>query len=397
MFDIAPILEKNESQDHYFYKLCSQKDEMGYTWEDITDIMNDLFDLDCGESKYRKDWTTFVRIFNSNKNDILNYSDEDFLKKKDEIYKAKRQLSDQRREYNKLLTKDARFDNLSEKMIVAIDGLKSIDYSYLFNENSSRSNDEAVLLLSDWHYGQFSDNIWNRYNVDICKNRVKSLFKKSVDVLKTHSVKRLHIALLGDMFNGAIHTTSRVLSEENTCDQIINVSEILANFIDAISNYVQNVKVYSTYGNHARTIQSKDESVHSDNMEKIIPWWITQRLKENNKIEVVKSQYYEFTYFKVCGRNIVCTHGDLDKFKDIGTVVNNIFTKKFNMPIDYTFSGDKHHIESFEQFGVESVLIGSLCGTDEFANNKRLYSMPSQTMCIFNDKEGKVCTYNIKL
>jgi hypothetical protein len=77
--------------------------------------------------------------------------------------------------------------------------------------------------------------------------------------------------------------------------------------------------------------------------------------------------------------------------------VNALFTKKYGKSIDYTFSADKHHAESFEQFGIESTLVGSLCGTDEYANNKRLYSNPMQTMCIFTPDDGKLCSYNIKL
>ena len=63
----------------------------------------------------------------------------------------------------------------------------------------------------------------------------------------------------------------------------------------------------------------------------------------------------------------------------------------------YYNSGDKHHLEAFEQFGIESSLVGSLCGTDEYANNRRLYSYPSQTLMMFNKDDGKYCQYNIKL
>ena len=161
--------------------------------------------------------------------------------------------------------------------------------------------------------------------------------------------------------------------------------------------YVEKVNVYSTYGNHARTIQNKDDSIHADNMERVIPWWLKQRLMNNSKANIIDSEFYEFIYFNVCGYDIVCTHGDLDKFKDIGVTINSLFSKKYGKTIDYTFSGDKHHLESFEQFGVESALVGSLCGTDEYANNKRLYSNPMQTLCIFTPEDGKLCSYNIKL
>ena len=388
-----------ETQDQYFYRVCSMKESLGFTWPQMTEIFNAEFGCSKGDTAYRKQWAAFNKVFNANADKLVgenSYSNE--LKDQlDEIYKAKRQLWDQRREYNKILTSDARADHLTERLIDAANLVPLQNYSEMFTFKENCTDEEAVLCLSDWHYGQVTDNIWNSYNVQICKERVVNLFDKVANALREHSVNTLHIVLLGDFVNGAIHTGCRVAAEENTCDQLMHVSEILANFINALSVYVGNVNVYSTYGNHARTIQNKNDSIHSDNMERVIPWWLKQRLSNNNKVNIIDSEFYELIYFNVCGYNVVCTHGDLDKFKDFGATMNNLFSKKYGKTIDYTFSGDKHHLESFEQFGIESSLVGSLCGADEYANNKRLYSYPMQTLCIFTPEDGKLCTYNIKL
>lgn len=389
-----------ESQDQYFYRLCKMKDILGFTWPQMTELFNNEFGNDCGESKYRKDWAAFERIFTANEDKLVGenkYLDE-IKAATDELYKAKKQLSDQRREYNKLLASDARADNLSEKLIEAARSLPLNNYNNYFSENQKNEEREAVLFLTDWHYGMTTDNIWNTYNTDICKQRIKTLYEKVVCNLLNHEVNKLHIVILGDLVHGGIHNSARVASEENVCEQLMHVSEILANFINELSVFVSAIDVYSTYGNHARTIQDKNDSIHADNMEKIIPWWLRQRLKDNSKINVIDSDYYEFIYFSVFGYNIVCTHGDLDgNLKNIGITVNSLFSKKYGKTIDYTFNGDKHHLEAFEQFDIESVLVGSLCGSDEYANNRRLYSNPTQTLCIFTPDDGKLCTYNIKL
>ena len=388
-----------ETQDQFFYRLCKNKDVYGFTWPQIANIMNQTFDLNLGDTKYRKDWWAFDRIFNANMHRLASENScvTDLKEQLDEIYKAKRQLSDQRREYNKVLTSDARADHLAEKLIEAANLVPLKNYYDLFPYKFDFPTEEAVLVCSDWHYGQVTDNIWNRYDTEICLQRVSKLFDKVCFALDNRSVEKLNVVLLGDLINGAIHTGSRVASEENTCEQLMHVSEILANFINALSSHVSEINVYSTYGNHARTIQNKNDSIHSDNMERIIPFWLKQRLQNNNKVHIIDSEFYEFIYFDVFGYNIVCTHGDLDKFKDIGVTINSLFSKKYGKTIDYTFSGDKHHLEAFEQFGIESTLVGSLCGTDEYANNKRLYSNPMQTLCIFTPEDGKLCTYNIKL
>ena len=388
-----------ESQEQYFFRVCSMKESLGFTWPQMAEIFNAEFGCNKGDTAYRKEWAAFNKIFNANADKLIGdnvYSNE-IKDQIDELYKAKKQLYDQRREYNKILASDARADHLTEKLIEAAKIAPLKNYSDVFAFSDVASREEAVLCLSDWHYGQVSNNIWNQYDTSICLQRVSKLFDKVVAALGEHRVKTLHIVLLGDFVNGAIHTGCRVASEENTCEQLMHVSEILASFINEISVYVDAVCVYSTYGNHARTIQDKNDSIHSDNMERVIPWWLKQRLKNNHKINIVDSEYYEFIYLNVCGYNVACCHGDLERFKDLGMIVNNLFSKKYGTTIDYTFSGDKHHLESFEQFGVESALVGSLCGTDEFANNRRLYSNPMQTLCIFTPEDGKLCTYNIKL
>ena len=390
---------QNETQDQYFHRICSMKDSLGFTWPQMAEIFNEEFGCNKDESSYRKKWAAFKDVFEANADKFVgdaSYVDE-LKSQTDELYKAKRQLYDQRREYNKLLAKDARAEHLMEKLVEAanIAPLKKYPNMFVFDPNEPAK--EAVLLLSDWHYGQVSDNVWNKYDTDICVDRAAKLFEKVYKAIKCHNIGKIHIVLLGDLINGSIHTTCRVASEENTCEQLMNVSELLAHFISAVARCTSEVNVYSTYGNHARTIQNKEDSIHADNMERVIPWWLKQRLKDHKNVNVVDSEYYEFIYFDVCGHNVVCTHGDLDKFKDIGVTINSLFSKKYGKTIDYTFSGDKHHLESFEQFGIESALVGSMCGTDEYANNKRLYSNPMQTLCIFTPEDGKLCSYNIKL
>ena len=389
----------NENDEQYFYRVCQMKDSLGFTWPQMAEIFNEEFGCNKGDTAYRKKWAAFKGVFDANADKLVgeNVYLNELKEQTDELYKAKRQLYDQRREYNKMLVKDARADHLTEKLIEAANLAPLKNYSNVFAFNDVKSNKEAVVLCSDWHYGQVSNNIWNEYNTDVCIDRVSKLFEKVHSALKEHSVKTLHVVLLGDLINGSIHTTSRVAAEENTCEQLMHVSELLAHFINAISVDVDSVNVYSTYGNHARTIQNKNDSVHADNMERVIPWWLKQRLKNNNKVNIIDSEYYEFIYLNVCGYHVACTHGDLDRFKELGVTINSLFSKKYGKTIDYTFSGDKHHLESFEQFGIESALVGSLCGTDEYANNRRLYSHPMQTLCIFTPDDGKLCTYNIKL
>jgi hypothetical protein len=345
----------------------------------------------------------FVREYYQWKESQNKYKDDDSYMKeiqiqKDEIYKEKRKLYDQRREYNKLLTSDARSEHLTDEMILAANRLNEsrpleVEEKWI----TVNTKKEAVLVFSDWHYGMVTDNLWNKYNTDICRERVAKLVAYTKEYLQLNKIDMLHLCMLGDAAHGSIHTTCRVKSEEDTCDQIMNVAEIIAEAINELSTVVNHVTVYSCYGNHLRTVQNKKDSIDSDNLEKMIPWWLKQRLQKNFKVDIVDSEYKEFTKLNVLGYNICCVHGNLDNFKNLGTTVNTIFSRKFGETIDYTISGDKHHLEEFEQFDIESILVRSLCGTDDYANEHRLYSKAGQTLLIFNNEYGREATYHIPL
>ena len=388
-----------ENEEQYIYRICSMKQENGWTWEYVANILNNALGHNYGESAYRKKVQSFNKIMNGNEKSFFN--DDEYLKEiqrqTDELYKAKKQFQDQRREYNKLLASDARAEHLTEKLLEAANNLNSSKFLNNISAISSSAKNEAVLVLTDWHYGMFTENIWNKYNIDVCIERVNTLSTKAKEYLKMNNISKIHIVLLGDFIHGAIHTSARVASEENTCDQLMDVSEILAEFINGISLCVNEVYVYSTYGNHARTIQNKNDSIHSDNMEKVIPWWIEQRLKSNQKVHVVDNDLYEFIYFNVLGHDIVAVHGDLERFSKLGVDMHTLFSRKYGIDVEYVFSGDKHHSEYIDSYGIDNVMVSSLCGTDDYANNKRLYANPGQTLCIFNEEDGKICTYNIKL
>lgn len=402
MVDIKKRPYENERQ--YIWRIGQMVDSGEIDgWRQIAQTLNQELRSDVSEyrdeSAYRKPYQ-YAKAFYEDvfSHMVSNEYAQEVARQRDELYKAKRQYADQRREYNKELTADARAEHLSEHLIEVAQQL-NVNYPLLLDTPYYPGCDEndAVLVFADWHYGMVTDNIWNTYNTDICKQRVATMVYKATKILLRNKVDTLHILLLGDAYHGAIHTGCRVASSEDACDQLMNVSEIMAQAISYLSAAVNNVKVYSTYGNHARTIQNKKDSIHSDNMEKIIPWWLQQRLKDSVNIEFVDSDYKEFIKLNVKGYNICAVHGDLDKFKDVGVTLNTIFTKKFGESIDYAISADKHHLEEVEKFGIESILVRSLCGSDEYANNNRLYSQPGQSLFIFNEEDGRADTCNMRL
>ena len=409
MFDFENELAKyNLTQEKYeqLLKDCSNKVQKisDDDWSEICDRYGLKFNPDTIRkgtqppligSVFVSEYYKWKESKTKNEDDYLNT----LRLEKEEIFKERKLLSDQRRLYYRELTFNARTEHLMDKLVESANRLNE-ERPLIFNEKWFPPNvhKEAIMFWSDWHYGMITDNIWNKFNTEICKNRVKAFIEISKEFIRLNNIDVLNVVMLGDSAHGSIHSTCRVESEEKTCEQLMHVSEIMAEALDDLSKVVNHITLYSCYGNHMRTIQNKSESIHSDNMERIVPWWIEQRLQNNKKIEVAYSEYKEFTKLNVLGKNICCVHGDLERdFKNIGVTINTLFSRKFGETIDYTIFGDKHHLEEFEKFDIESILVRSLCGADEYSNNGRLYSRPGQTLMIFNDVYGREATYNIPL
>lgn len=333
--------------------------------------------------------------------DMINALDE----KINEFKREKQKFFDQRREYNKIQAEAGRREHLYERLSIAADNLSETvgDMFTSVKEEAEFGENEAVLVFSDWHYGMTTHNAFNTYNTDICKQRVQEVVNKARERICNHNCSKLHVVMLGDALHGSLHVSARVASEELTSDQLMQVSEILAQAIIHLGQYVDETNVYVTYGNHARTVQSKSDSIHRDNMERLIPWWLQTRILAEERVRgeslniiVAPESDNEFLSFNVCGHDICACHGDLDGVKTSPRMLGTLFHKKYGKDIEYILLGDKHHREDFEELGITAMLCGSLCGSDDYANDKRLYSTPSQMLLIFNKAEGLDAEYRIK-
>lgn len=256
---------------------------------------------------------------------------------------------------------------------------------------------EAVLFLADWHFGMNADNVWNQYSPQIADQRISRLMEEVIDKVYCNKVSKLHIVILGDIISGGIHTSIRVQSNENVVDQIMQVSERLAELIASLADSVSETEVYCTYGNHARVVTNLNDSIHADNMERIIPFWLKQRLKDRDDIIMNEDGAYELLRIVACGHEIAAVHGDLDAGKSNSMLtMSMLYEKNFGRKMEYMVLGHWHKRYTDENLGIEQIGVGSLCGTDEYAKNKRLFSKPSQTLLIF-DADGLDSIHNIIL
>lgn len=323
---------------------------------------------------------------------------QELRRQRTELEKERQRFFDQRREYRKLVTVDSRWEYLTDRLSESAERL-SDDIGVLYEGGrvtSEFGESDAVLVFSDWHFGLKTSNVFNEFNKDVCIDRVRTVVRKAEQRLVAHRCRNLHIVVLGDLIHGAIHVSARVASDELVCDQLMQASEILAQSIADLSRYVETVRVYSTYGNHARTVQNKNDSIHRDNMERIIPWWLEQRFKDREDVVIVDDDGTELQYINAAGHWILASHGDLDTIQTAPRLFSALSHRKYGRDIELVLLGDKHHRASNSDVGVDALLCGSLCGTDDYANGHRLYDSPSQLLLIVTPEDGVDAEYRLK-
>ena len=81
----------DESEEELLYRVCEDKaNGLIGTWQECADILNKLLGYEYTESKYRKTYAAFKKMFEANKNRIVGDSSvlEEMNEKKRELEQA---------------------------------------------------------------------------------------------------------------------------------------------------------------------------------------------------------------------------------------------------------------------------------------------------------------------
>lgn len=374
----------DEKYEEYLCRICVQKDSIG-GWEVVKDILNAELGYNFTESKYRKEYQPFERIFNVMKDKLLS---EEISTKMDELYKQQIKTRDAIREKNKTLRDEARIETLIEAVSEVAESMPKFELKY----NVVNGVREAVLMIGDWHYGALVDNFYNKYDTQIAVGRVAKLKEDVLSYCRTMGVKKLNVLNLSDNFEGNIHVSCRVSSEIDIVTQIMQVSELIAEFLKDLSLEIETVNYRSVLDNHSRANKKYNEHIEKENFSRLIDFYLKDRLKET-KVNLIFDNIDEnIGLFNLDnGKSVAFVHGHLDK-KDKVLVDLSIATNKI---IDYVCLGHYHEAKSYPTGSSRTFINGTLKGVDSYALNNRLFSKPSQTLLVFDNEN--IINFEVRL
>ena len=395
MHFIIEELEKlpNESVKDYEIRCFNLREKYKLSWKELALIINNNTNRYFDEGYYRKKASRYRKKSLVNNDNIIPSDDlKDLLL---EIKKERVKLSEERTQNNAYIRKLSReetlkeiADNFADKMSVKKLLIQQKNNTFIKDDNA-----EAIVMLSDWHYGLEINNYFNVYNPEICKKRVSKLLQEVINIGTQHKITKLHVVNLSDLIAGRIHLSIRLQSREDVISQVMTVSEILAEFLLELSNYF-NIVYTDVMDNHSRLEPNAKDSIELETLVRIIPWYLQQRLQHVQNIEYVYNTYADdIAAFKIFDFNVVAVHGHKDK---LNKIIENLsaMTRRRN---DLVLSAHYHHLSLDESHECMRISNGSLMGVDSYAQDLRLTNKPSQTMIICTPDNITKAIYKINL
>lgn len=312
-----------------------------------------------------------------------------------ELQKERQKFFDQRMAYSKLLRERAREEELNEIIRECVSAGTLPELRAVGGTTSLCDGGNTLLVsLNDIHYGANIHNAWCTYNSDIFAEMLHEYLQKILSIAETHRSEDCVVWAAGDMISGNIHRSIQVSNKENVIEQIMGVSELIAQFIAELSPYFKTVRFVSVAGNHSRIEPNKDKAVTAERLDDLVEWYLAARLQNIKNVIIYNSHKLDHTIslFTVRGKNYCMVHGDFDngygKVQSLQSMVKE--------PIYAVLCGHMHHNQTDMVQGIRTVMAGSFQGMDGFCVEKRIYGKPEQMVCVC-DENGIVCHYDIPL
>lgn len=385
---------EDESDEELIYRITGEKEQIG-SWQEVADILNELLGTEYTESKFRKQRQAFDKMLAANHSKFAdsNAQIREIEVQKRELERRKIQFRDERNAWQRQNYIDARVEQKLDLLEDKLTEQGKINFDAHENVNISSDND-LLVILSDFHIGQCFRSVWGEYNSDIAQKRLNQLLNEIISIQKLHNSEKCYISLQGDMLSGNIHKTIQVTNRENVIEQIKIASELISSFCYELTKYFSTVFLSSVVGNHTR-MDKKEEALHDERLDDIITWGVELSLKHIDNFHVLKRNLDNgITDMDIRGKTYIAVHGDFDGYNKTG--VSNLCMHLGFIPYAITY-GHLHTCAIDETNGVKMIRGGSLAGSgDDYTIEKRLSGKPSQMVCVCN-KKGIICYYPIEL
>lgn len=394
---------ENETQDQYFYRVCSMKDSLGFTWPQMADVFNEEFGCNKGDTAYRKRWAAFKSVLDANTDKIVGENKylEEIKEERRKIEKERKKLQTEKLEYNKWLREEARDELICEHICQAIKDLPELDIPpVLYYAGGSIRNVDAALIISDQHYGAeftvkglFGETL-NKYSPEIFETRMWDLLAQVVAICNKEHVDTLHVYDLGDSVDGLLRVSQIMKLRYGVIESTIRYGRFMTEWLNELTKYVKVKFQMVTDSNHPqlRMLGQPKNTFKDDNMSYIIAEKFMDRLGNNPNFEFVQNPS-GYIFDELAGYKVLGIHGEVKNMQD---AIKN-FSTTYKTPIDILIGGHKHHKET-DNVGirVDTISVPSIIGVDDYSMSLNKTADAGATMLFVEAGKGISIEYNLK-
>ena len=262
-----------------------------------------------------------------------------------------------------------------------------------------------VLCVADCHYGAewivrgLRGEILNRYNPEVFGERMDDLLAQVREIIVKENISDVQLLLCGDSLDGMLRNSQLMKLRWGVIESCMRFSEHMAQWIAALSQYAT-VSVCGVDGNHTetRTLNSKRGDFPGENLEKVIFWFLAERLKDVPGV-FVDSVTEQRKHLTVQGFNLLLTHGtDIKSLENAAKQTMLLYGEA----IDYLICGHKHREQEYvsgytDQGNSVVIRVPSVCGMDEYAQRLGYGGKPGALAMVLEAGYGRRCIYPISL
>lgn len=373
-----------ETLPEYHFRLYETKAEHGLSNHAIADLLNKEYGTDYDESKFRKEYQAYTRVWKdmieskhkeSVPSDILTELDIKLM----EFDKEKLKFQDQKRMMRNDLRKLARLENLVEFAKDSIEAIEPINLPVVNRKNNSK---EAMVVISDAHIGMEINSPFNVYNKEIAKERLNILKQKTYEKVVNEGIEKLYVLSNGDQFEGIINVSARIEQEMNVIEQITTFTSYLEGFMKDFLDLGIEVELLVVCGNHNRLFSNKKESIGTEeNFERLIKV-ILDKVFSKYPNYSSKEDTNGIIVTRISNEVVATVHGDLDSGSNPVSKLKDLTGEDVSLLV----TGHYHTMFTKEYGHSLHVGVGCLGGINNYAINGRYSGRPSQMILTFNEE-----------
>ena len=343
-------IKDGESAEAYAMRICSLKEALGKKWDEITSIINEELGQNYTESKYRKQFSAAKKYgaaqdgwaapsASMGEGKVVDTEALDTMTKATaDLIMERQKLAAEKLEMQRQLRTQSRFELFYEKIADKVQALPLPKFEPVYYSDTPR---EYVLTVSDIHYGSTFDSENNSYSREIAKERLERLCGNVIEFIQQKELNHLYVLSLGDTIQGLLRYTDLKLNDIAVVDCVVEVSRLMAQFLNEISAYCY-IDFYAvSAANHSQTrpIGSKANELATEDLERIIISYVSDMLTMNERVSVHTDLSRDYITFKIFDSDCLALHGH--QVRNVNSAIKD-YSALHQTFYSYLFMGHLH-------------------------------------------------------